>query len=88
MASKEAKTRHCVKLNDEMSLSESEPAKKRRHKRQFKNYNENQSKCVRSKSKATTHWHLNESLMPEPVKKKAHKALDKKEWESLFEYVH
>ena len=53
MASKKAKTkRRVLKANNEMLFSESEPAKKRRHKGQLKNDSENQPKCVRSKSKA------------------------------------
>ena len=58
-----------------MSLPESEPAKKRGRKRQLKNNNENQPKCVSTRSKSKAKMCLNESPMPEPVRKKvAHKA--------------
>ena len=78
MASKEAKTKCCGKTNDEMSLPKSEPAKKRGHKRQLKN-NENQLKCVNTRSKSKAKMRLNELPMPEPVRKKAaHKTLNKK----------
>ena len=62
-----------------MSLPEFEPAKKRGRKRQLKNYNENQPKCVNTRSKLKVKTHLNESPTPEPVRKKAaRKALNKK----------
>ena len=79
MASKEAKTKCCGKTNDEMSLPKSEPAKKKGCKRQLKNNNENQLKCVNTRSKSKAKMRLNESPMPEPVRKKtAHKTLNKK----------
>ena len=78
-ASNEVKTKCCGKANDEMSLPEFEPAKKRGHKRKLKNYNENQPKCVNTRSKFKAKTYLNESPMPEPVRKKVvRKTLNKK----------
>ena len=78
MASKEAKTKRCEKVNGEISLPESEPAKKRGRKRHLKNNNENQPKCVNARSKLKARTRLNKSPTPELVRKKAaHKALTK-----------
>ena len=71
MASKEAKTKRCGKANDEMSLLDSEPAKKRGRERQLRNNNENQPKCVNTMIKSKAKTHLNESPTPETVRKEA-----------------
>ena len=93
MASKDARLKHYGKKTKEqpksvgeVSVPASEPTKKRAHKRKLNNDGDS-SPARNQTSKLKPETNLNESASPEPVKKRAHKTLNKKERENLHKYL-